>query len=121
MRKIICDRCKKEITQATGIAGALIAASEAVKKWAWTATGKPTYEVFKNGEKADICPDCKKSFDDWLQAGEPVGNNRGTSGDKMGTNRGQTGDKSGTNRNTKIVVAAIEDPTEPGTVEFGDF
>lgn len=110
MKKIFCDRCKKEITQATGIAGALIAASSAVKAWALTATGKPKYEVFRNGEKADICPDCKKSFEDWLQAGEPVGNNRG-----------QTGDKPGTNRNTKIVVAAIEDPTEPGTVEFGNF
>lgn len=110
MKKIFCDRCKKEITQATGIAGALIAASEAVKEWTLTVTGKPKYEVFKNGEKADICPDCKKSFDEWLQSGEPVG-----------TNRGQTGDKPGTNRNARNVVAAIEDPTEPGTVEFGDF
>lgn len=108
-----CDRCNVEIEEATGKAKVWEFITENITNITRAIAGKPTMAVYRDKEPADLCPDCKKDFDRWLKAGSK----------SQHQNEEQ---EPASDRNTKIVIAAIEDPTQPNpagpkTVEFGKF
>lgn len=104
-----CDRCSEEIKEKVGIAEALTVMTDMVMRAVNAMTGKPTYEIYKGETKADLCPACRKSFSEWMDAGAK-------------SQHPDQQEKQESNRNTKIVVAAIEDPImEPEKIKFGNF
>lgn len=64
-----CDRCNSEIKQAKGLELGMSVICDALKEFAFSLSGKPKYELYRDEEKADLCPACKKSFDEWMKAG----------------------------------------------------
>ena len=109
-----CDRCNVEIEDKKGMAKALELLSEAAIKIAEQMKGKPVgYQLYRGEAPADLCPACQKSLQAWIKEGSK----------SQHQNEEQ---EPASDRNTKIVIAAIEDPTQPNpagpkTVEFGKF
>ena len=108
-----CDRCNREIEEATGKAKVWEFITENMINITRAIAGKPTMAVYRDKEPADLCPDCKKDFDRWLKAG--------SKSQHQNEQQEQEAD-----RNPKIVIAAIDDPrqqdpTGPKVVDFGNF
>lgn len=71
MIRRFCDRCQKEIIEQTGIKAALGAVVDTIKETIEYIQGTPSYAIYDtNGEcQVELCPACKKSFEEWIEAG----------------------------------------------------
>lgn len=111
-----CDRCNREIEEKKGWAKAVEFLKNSVTQISAAMRGEPIdfeYQLYRGEEPADLCPDCQKSLQEWLKAGS-----------KSQHQNEQQEPKA--DRNPKIVIAAIDDPTQqdptgPKVVDFGNF
>lgn len=111
-----CDRCNREIEEKRGWAKAVEFLATATTKLTAAMRGEPVdceYQLYRGEEPADLCPDCQKSMQEWLKAGSK----------SQHQNEQQEPEA---DRNKKIVIAAIDDPTQqnptgPKVVDFGNF
>lgn len=108
-----CDRCNVEIEEKRGWAKAVEFLTNAATQISAAMRGEgKEFEchLYRGDEPADLCPDCQKSLQEWMKAGAK----------SQHQNEQQ---EPASDRNTKIVIAAIEDPVrqDPTTVKFGNF
>ena len=104
-----CDRCGNEIKAATGIALAWELVCGAVTSLSQKISGKPIMTVYRDTEPADLCSDCKKSFDEWMKAGAK----------SQHQNEQEEQEPDRNIENEEIIVARI--PKGPEPLKFGDF
>lgn len=103
-----CDRCGNEI-KATGKAKVWEFITENITNITRAIAGEPTMAVYRDTEPADLCSDCKKSFDEWMKAGAK----------SQHQNEQEDQEPDRNIENEEIIVARI--PKGPEPLKFGDF
>lgn len=105
-----CDRCGEEIKAAEGIALAWELVCGAVTSLTQKISGKPIMTIYRDKEPADLCPDCKKSFDSWMKEGHK--SHHPESEDPAANRNIET---------EEVIVAKIPKVGSTDAVKFGDF
>lgn len=67
MIKIYCDRCQKEIKKDTRPFMDVL--GDAIETAVEFLNGAPNYKIYDGDDPVTFCPDCRKSFKEWMKAG----------------------------------------------------
>lgn len=104
-----CDRCGKEIIETTGLKSAWENACETMQSIVKAINGDHMYKIRHEEGEADLCPACRKSFDEWMKAGAK----------SQHPDQQEEPEPDRNIETEQIVVARI--PKGPESLKFGDF